>query len=76
VFRPLLERAGLPRRRFHDLRHTSASLLLGLGVHQKVIQERLGHSTISVTMDTYGHIGPTLQREAAAKLDGLFSRIG
>jgi integrase len=76
VFRPLLQRAGVPRRRFHDLRHTSASLLLGLGVHQKVIQERLGHSTISVTMDTYGHVAPTLQREAAAKLDGLFSRIG
>jgi integrase len=76
VFRPLIEKAGLPRRRFHDLRHTSATLLLTLGVHPKVVQERLGHSNISVTLDTYSHVAPTIQREAAAKLDGLFRKSG
>jgi len=76
VFRPVLRNAGLPLRRFHDLRHTSATLLLGLGVHPKVVQERLGHSNISVTLDTYSHVAPTLQKEAAAKLDGLFRRTG
>ena len=72
-FRPLLERAGLPRIRFHDLRHSAATLLLQQGVHPKVVQERLGHSTISVTMDIYSHVMPTLQREAAQQLDRLFA---
>jgi integrase len=76
VYRPLLRTSGLPIRRFHDLRHTSATLLLGLGVHPKVVQERLGHSNISVTLDTYSHVAQTLQKEAAAKLDGLFRRTG
>ena len=70
-FRPLLERAGLPRIRFHDLRHTSATLLLAAGVHPKVVQERLGHSTISLTLDTYSHAVPTMQRDAADRMDGL-----
>lgn len=72
-FWPLLERTGLPHIRFHDLRHTAATLLLEQGVHPKVVQERLGHSTISVTMDTYSHVMPTLQREAAEKLDRIFA---
>jgi integrase len=76
VFQPLIKKAGLPRRRFHDLRHTSATLLLTLGVHPKVVQERLGHSKINVTLDTYSHVAPTLQKEAAAKLDGLFRQSG
>ncbi|HTK75455.1 MAG TPA: site-specific integrase, partial [Gemmataceae bacterium] len=76
VFRPLIRRAGVPVRRFHDLRHTSATLLLGLGVHPKVVQERLGHSNISITLGTYSHVAPTLQKEAAAKLDRLFRRTG
>ncbi|MCC7085164.1 MAG: site-specific integrase [Pirellulales bacterium] len=70
-FYPLLKSAGLPRMRFHDLRHTAASLLLALGVHPKVVQERLGHSQISVTMDVYSHVMPTMQREAAGQLDSL-----
>jgi integrase len=70
-FHPILTRAGLPQIRFHDLRHTAATLLLSLGSHPKVVQERLGHSTIAVTMDVYSHILPTMQRDAAAKLDGL-----
>ncbi len=68
-FLPLLERAGLPRVRFHDLRHSAATLLPAGGIHPRVVQERLGHSTISVTMDIYSHVMPTLQREAAEHLD-------
>jgi len=68
-FKPLLKKAGLPAIRFHDLRHTSATLLLSAGVHPKVVQERLGHSQISVTLDVYSHVLPTMQLEAAAKLD-------
>lgn len=65
-FRPLLLRAGLPRSvRFHDLRHSYASIALAQGVHPKVVQEALGHSTIAVTMDLYSHVVPSLQREAA-----------
>ncbi len=71
-FVPLLERAGLPRIRFHDLRHSAATLLLSQGVHPKVVQERLGHSSIGLTMDTYSHVLPDMQREAAAKLDAIF----
>jgi integrase len=73
-FKPLLKRADLPDIRFHDLRHTSATLLLSQGVHPKVVQERLGHSQISVTLDTYSHMLPTLQVEAAGKLDSLLQQ--
>ena len=71
-FVPLLEKAGLPKVRFHDLRHTCATLLLAQGVHPKLVQEQLGHSQISLTLDTYSHVLPALQREAAAKMDALF----
>jgi integrase len=64
----------LPAIRFHDPRHAPATLLLSLGEHPKVVQERLGHSTISVTMDVYSHVMPDLQRQAAAKLDQLLAR--
>lgn len=69
---PLLTRAGLPRIPFHSLRHSCASLLLSLGVHPKVVQELLGHSQISLTLDTYSHVLPGLQREALEKLSALF----
>lgn len=72
-FWPILDRAELRRIRFHDLRHTAATLLLTQGIHPKVVQERLGHATISVTMDVYSHVMPNLQQEAAQKLDKLFS---
>ncbi len=68
-FKPLLDTADLPAIRFHDLRHTSATLLLAAGVHPKVVQERLGHSQIGITLDTYSHVVPTMQLEAATKLD-------
>jgi integrase len=70
-YQQVLKRAGTPCIRFHDLRHTAATLLLLQGVHPKVVQERLGHATIAITLDTYSHVLPSLQREAAAKLDSL-----
>lgn len=70
-FFPLLERAGLQRLRFHDLRHTAATLLLAEGIHPKVVQEMLGHSAVSLTLDTYSHVVPDLQREAAEKMQAL-----
>jgi integrase len=70
-FKWLLAKAELPAIRFHDLRHTSATLLLAAGVHPKVVQERLGHSRIGITLDIYSHIVPTMQLEAAGKLDAL-----
>jgi integrase len=68
-FQPLLVKAGLPRMRFHDLRHSTATLLLTLGVHPKIVQELLGHSQIFVTLDIYSHILPTLQAEAMQHLN-------
>jgi integrase len=68
-FRRILRRARLPRMRFHDLRHSCASLLLTQGVAPRVVMETLGHSRISVTMDTYTHVMPALQREAADAID-------
>jgi integrase len=59
---------GLPRIRFHDLRHSAATLLLGMGVPAKVVQELLGHSTISITMDVYSHVLPSMQRDAMEKM--------
>lgn len=57
-FAPLLKRAGLPHIRFHDLRHTCATLLLSKGVHPKFVQELLGHASVAITMDTYSHVLP------------------
>jgi integrase len=73
-FRPLLRHAGLPVIRFHDLRHTTATLLLAQGIHPKVVSEMLGHTTIGITLDTYSHILPEMQREAATALDRLLSQ--
>lgn len=68
-FKPLLKRAGLPDIRFHDLRHTCATLLLAKGVHAKLVQELLGHSTISITLDTYSHVLPGMGDAAAGAMD-------
>ena len=62
----------VPRVRFHDLRHSHATQLLSAGVHPKVAQERLGHSTITTTLDLYSHVTETMQGDAAAKLDTAF----
>jgi integrase len=66
----------LPKARFHDLRHTHASLLLEAGEHAKVVSERLGHSSVAFTLDTYGHLMPGMEEGAAAKLNGLFGAAG
>jgi integrase len=71
-FYPLLEQAGLPRIRFHDLRHSAATLLLGLGIHPKIVSEMLGHSQIGITLDLYSHVTATMQQEAVRAFDGLF----
>jgi integrase len=71
-FAPLLVKAGLPAIRFHDLRHTAATLLLLLrGIHPKVVSEMLGHSTISMTLDIYSHVLPDMQRDAVDALNHL-----
>jgi len=67
-FRKLVERAGLPRIRLHDLRHTHATLALEAGVHPKIVSERLGHSTVSLTLDVYSHAVPHMQRDAADEI--------
>ncbi|HJR45296.1 MAG TPA: tyrosine-type recombinase/integrase [Actinomycetota bacterium] len=64
-FRDLAQEAGLPRIRLHDLRHTHATLALEAGVHPKIVSERLGHSTVSLTLDVYSHAVPHMQRDAA-----------
>lgn len=69
LFKPLLERARLPRARFHDLRHTCATLLLTKNVNPKVVSEMLGHSSISITLDTYSHVLPNMQDSAARALE-------
>ena len=71
-FDKILKAAGLPDIRVHDLRHTAASLLLLGQVHPKVVQEMLGHSTITLTLDTYSHLVPSLQAQVADHMDQLF----
>ena len=76
-FYPLLEQAGLPRIRFHDLRHSAATLLLGLGIHPKIVSEMLGHSQIAITLNLYSHVTATMQQEAVRAFEGLFgSQVG
>jgi integrase len=70
-----IARASVPRVRVHDLQHTAATLLLARGVHPKVVQEMLGHSTISITLDTYSHTTPALHAEAATHMDALFGQL-
>jgi integrase len=72
-FQPLVAKAGLPPIRFHDLRHSVATLLLTLDIHPKMVQELLGHSQIGVTLDIYSHTLPSLQEGAMQKLQGLLT---
>jgi integrase len=73
-FHALLKITETPTIRFHDLRHTAATLLLVQGVDPRTIMETLGHSQISLKMNTYSHVLPTLQADAAAKLDAILTR--
>ena len=72
-WKPLLKKADLPLdTRFHDLRHTAVTLLLTKSVHPKVVQEMLGHSSISITLDIYSHVLPTMQEKAAEAMEDIF----
>jgi integrase len=70
-FRPILTKANLPRIRLYDLRHSCATLLLIAEENPKVVSERLGHSTIVLTLDTYSYVLPTMQEKASAKLEKM-----
>jgi integrase len=68
-FAEIIAKSNLPRIRFHDLRHSHATHLLSAGVHPKIAQERLGHSTVGITLDLYSHVLPGMQEDAAGKVD-------
>lgn len=70
-FRPILEKAGIPQIRLYNLRHSCATLLLIAEEKPKVVSERLGHSTVVLTLDTYSHVLPTRQEKATARLEKL-----
>ena len=74
-FKSAIEELGLPNIRFHDLRHTHASLLLIAGVNPKVVQERLGHASVTLTLNTYSHLLPGIQEAAAEKFDELMNNV-
>jgi len=69
-----LTQLQLPRIRLHDLRHTWATLALESGIHPKVVQERLGHANVSITLDLYSHVSPAMQSDAAERVAALFVR--
>ncbi|MGI8649669.1 MAG: tyrosine-type recombinase/integrase [Rubrobacter sp.] len=73
-FKPLLKHAGLPNIRLYDLRHTFATLWLESGEHPKILQEVLGHSRISMTLDTYSHVIPHMQHDAMSRFGKMFSQ--
>ncbi|MDO8490730.1 MAG: tyrosine-type recombinase/integrase, partial [Dehalococcoidia bacterium] len=70
----LARRAAVKVIRLHDARHTHASLLLKQGVHPKIVQERLGHASIQITLDTYSHVAPGMQEAAALRFDEMLPR--
>ena len=74
-FKTLIEESGLREIRFHDLRHTAASLMLNHGISPLIVAKRLGHSKVSITLDTYGHLLPGMQQETANFIDGLVTPI-
>jgi integrase len=74
-FSQLLREIGLPHIRFHDLRHSAATLLLSMGAPMKVVQELLGHSNFSTTANIYAHVLPSMQQEAMNKMDDFFRQL-
>jgi len=75
-FKKIIKAAGIRVIRLYDLRHTMATLLLSKGVNPKIVSERLGHSSIALTLDTYSHVLPTMQREATVELERLIFGVG
>ncbi|ATO49849.1 integrase family protein [Brevibacillus laterosporus] len=73
-FNKLVKAVAIPKIRFHDLRHTHATLMLQLGEHPKIVSERLGHSGIEMTMDTYSHVLPNMQKEAAQRFENFMHK--
>jgi integrase len=73
-FPRILAKAGLPRIRFHDLRHSSATLALSQNVHVKIVSEMLGHARVGITLDLYSHVLPSMQDDAAAKIEEALTR--
>jgi integrase len=73
-FKPLLKRACLPDIRFHDLRHTCATLLLSRGHHPKLVQELLGHASVAITLDRYSHVLPGMSDQTAAAMESALSK--
>lgn len=76
AWRRLTRGLGIQDVRFHDLRHTHATLMLKQGIHPKIVQERLGHSSIAITLDTYSHVSPGMQRKAAEAFDQILKPLG
>lgn len=74
LFQGLLKKAGLPHMRFHDLRHSAATILLQAKVQLRTVQELLGHSTIATTADIYSHVSSEMREEVVNKMDDLFKR--
>jgi integrase len=72
-FAPLLAEAGIPHVRFHDLRHTAATLMAAQGVHTKVVSEMLGHASIGITLDLYSHVTPSMAQQAVTAMENLFA---
>jgi integrase len=70
-FKTLLGKGALPDVRFHDLRHTCATLLLSARVNPKVVSEMLGHASVAITLDVYSHVLPNMQQDAAAAMGDL-----
>ena len=73
-FRSILEAAGVPRMRLYDLRHSAATIALAAGVSPKVVSEQLGHASTAFTLDTYAHVLPHMQDEAAARVEAMLIR--
>ena len=75
VFYSILKKSGVPRLRFHDLRHSAATLLLVQGVHPRVVMELLRHANMATTMDTYSHVIPMLKQDCADKMDEILKPV-
>src|SRR5262249_16095292 len=75
TFGRILRRAGLPKIRFHDLRHSAATLLLAQGVSPGYVKDLLGHSSVAFTIQTYGHVLASAQKEVAAKMDEILKPV-